>query len=341
MKKSLRTILAALLALCFMFAFASSAGAVEAANAWVSSFDNGDFGDIVEYDYINKTERIISQNEIFDYASVTNTTYELDGMESELDRLAEMNASMSVGVDGGASTLGFVNPDEPYTLSPPVNNGVYQSPSSGTMLLLLGIDTDNDGGTDYYGRATGFMVSPKVMATAGHCVKGYPSSTEEIVEVRVYPFYHGSPRPDKLNDAYFIYPSTWIYSTQYSPGNAYDWCIVTLQQSIPNAYMYPCTYTRNIEKSYVSVTAYPVLNNNEDDCYQRRSAGSIVSVQDRVVGHTCNTDVGSSGAPISVRDIAYPNICVAIHIGDLYVINLGVRITEDLFNYICDRIEKS
>ena len=68
MKKSLRTILAALLALCFMFAFASSAGAVEAANAWVSSFDNGDFGDIVEYDYINKTERIISQNEIFDYA---------------------------------------------------------------------------------------------------------------------------------------------------------------------------------------------------------------------------------------------------------------------------------
>ena len=134
-----------------MFAFAASAGAVEAVDAWVSSFDNGDFGDIVEYDYINKTERIISQDEIFDYASVTRTTYELDGMESELDRLAEMNASMSIGVDGGASTLGLVNPDEPYTLSPPVNNGVYQSPSSGTMLLLLGIDTDNDGGTDYYG----------------------------------------------------------------------------------------------------------------------------------------------------------------------------------------------
>ena len=279
---------------------------------------------------------------------MTKTTYELDGMKSELDRLAEMNASMSVVMDGGVSTFSFVNPDEPYTLSPPIVNGAYQSAASGTVLLVLGIDKNNDGYTDEYGRATGFMVSPKVMVTAGHCVYGDPLSTDKIVEVRVYPFYHGSPRPDKLSGEYFIYPASWIGSTKYAPGNGHDWSIVTLQQAIPNAYNFPCSYTRVVKDSPIYVTGYPQLNGNEDDCYQRCSAGVIIADASmdgygRELGHTCNTDVGSSGSPIWNWDVAFPCICVGIHVSDFLpnIANLGVGIDENLYNYICDRINKS
>ena len=59
MKKSLRTILASLLALCFMFAFAASAGAAEAVYELIGQLETVDYGNLIEYDYINKTERVI------------------------------------------------------------------------------------------------------------------------------------------------------------------------------------------------------------------------------------------------------------------------------------------
>lgn len=331
MKKCMKSIFTLSLALCFLCSFVISADAVD----WVGTdasglFETFDEGDLIEYDYVSKTQRVIPAEEIFNYAATTTTTYELPSMASELARLSEMEAPQ-------AQPFAYVNPDNPYTMSPPVAG----QPSSGTMLLLLGIDIDNDGETNYFGRATGFMVSPNVMVTAGHCVLGIPDSNEKIVEVRVYPFYHGSPRPDKIDED-FIYPSTWVYSTQYRPGNVHDWCIVTLQESIPNAYFYPCsTYNSNIENAYASVTSYPQLNGNEDDCYQRESIGRILASQDGILVHNCNTDKGSSGAPISTRDIAFPYVCVGIHVGDAVISNIGVRITETLYNYICNRIENS
>lgn len=333
MKKCMKSIFTLSLALCFLCSFVISADAVD----WVGTdasglFETFDEGDLIEYDYVSKTQRVIPAEEIFNYAATTTTTYELPSMASELARLSEMEAPQ-------AQPTSIISPLD-FTLSPPFNYGRYQPRSSGTMLLLLGIDEDGDGTTDRFERGTGFMVSPNVMVTAGHCII-WSNANETVVEVRVYPFYHGSPRPDKIDED-FIYPSTWVYSTQYRPGNVHDWCIVTLQESIPNAYFYPCsTYNSNIENAYASVTSYPQLNGNEDDCYQRESIGRILASQDGILVHNCNTDKGSSGAPISTRDIAFPYVCVGIHVGDAVISNIGVRITETLYNYICNRIENS
>ena len=43
--------------------------------------------DLVEYDYVNRTERIISADEIFDYSATTTTTYELDSMATYVAEL--------------------------------------------------------------------------------------------------------------------------------------------------------------------------------------------------------------------------------------------------------------
>ncbi len=49
--------------------------------------------DLIEYDYVNKTERIISADEMYDYSAVTSTTYELSNMASYLENNASEEAS--------------------------------------------------------------------------------------------------------------------------------------------------------------------------------------------------------------------------------------------------------
>ena len=44
----------------------------------IASLDNSENYDIIEYDYITKTERVIPWESISDYSSTTTTTYELD-----------------------------------------------------------------------------------------------------------------------------------------------------------------------------------------------------------------------------------------------------------------------
>ena len=333
MKKCMKSIFTLSLALCFLCSFVISADAVD----WVGTdafglFETFDEGDLIEYDYVSKTQRVIPAEEIFNYAATTTTTYELPSMASELARLSEMEAPQ-------AQPTSIISPLD-FTLSPPFNYGRYQPRSSGTMLLLLGIDEDGDGTTDRFERGTGFMVSPNVMVTAGHCII-WSNANETVVEVRVYPFYHGSPRPDKIDED-FIYPLTWVTSTEYPESIEYDWCIMTLQESIPNAFNFACSYNQNLNNAYVNINGYPMLNNNEDDCYQRNSAGYVQSVSDRMIFYNNNTLGGSSGSAVYLPN--HSSVCVAIHtrgVGNGVYYNSGVRITQDLYNYICNRIENS
>ena len=363
MKKSLRTVLASLLALCFMFAFAASAGAAEAVDAWVSSFDNGDFGDIVEYDYINKTERIISQDEIFDYASVTRTTYELDGMESELDRLAEMNASMSIGVDGGASTLGIIDSKKPFERTPPKTNNVPATPYSGVVYLILGIDLDKDGSTDTLeASATGFLVGPDVLVTAGHNIINLDTP---IVELRVYPYIHQASGFNPDVNENFIYPSYWYYSEHYKvclqqdlvEEANHDWAVLKLQSSIPDAYNFECSYNiSDLSKKDICVSGYPYCSDAtcpfEQACpihhtfYQVTSTGRMNNYDTYRVWYTNNVKGGSSGSPVYLPST---RVCYAIHAksyGDADTstlskkYNSGTRISQNIYNLICTEINK-
>ncbi len=338
MTKTLRKSIAILTCVCFIFSFAVTA---ECANVITELITVNNNSDLIEYDYINQTYRTISASEIPDYAS-TATTYELDCLSDDLDILSNLALSSNTEI-----APMYINPNAPFVLSPPVVNGVKQVPASGTMILMIGIDYlekdgNLDGQTDEYARGTGFLVSPNVMVTAAHnFVKN--TTTEKVVEVRVYPFYHDTVSPINT-DADFVYPASWVYSTAYPNSIDQDWCIVTLQESIPDAYFYACAYNRGTVGTTVFTHSYPKLTDYERRQY--RSQGEILTPQStgNFIWMSCSIKGGSSGAPLCMYDIAHPLLAIGIvaregNEGITY--NVSVPITEFIYNCICQKIANS
>lgn len=349
MKKSLRTILAALLALCFMFAFAASAGAVEAVNELIGQLETVDYGNLIEYDYINKTERVIPMDSIPDYAATTTTTYELPRMASELARLAEMT-EMNASMEGGASTFSIIDSSKPFVRTPPKTGNVYNSPYSGVVFLRLGIDIDGDGLTNIFSRGTGFMVAPDVMVTAGHCID-HPDfvndAEKSIVEVRIYPYVHGAMMPSWWYDESYIYPASWIcyeYSAALRDETAnyynYDWCVMKLQEPITNAYNFACSLnTSDILTQEISISGYPHCTDVNctknicaaEDGYQVTSTGNVLNLTDYQIQYTNNVVKGNSGGPICSSST---KICYGICTYGQNAYNGGTRFTRTIYNAI-------
>lgn len=317
--------------------------------------------DLIEYDYVNKTERIISPDEIFDYSATTTSTYELDSMAAYVAQLEQV-----------ASPALIVDPDGSFErTSPKDSNGDPVVPYSGVVYLMIGIDWDDDGITDYYdaNRGTGFMVGPDVMATAAHCVLGTGESNEyPITSIRVYPLHHGYSEPaEAYPDVYeFVYPERWTYSTAYTDAIAnddlatafkYDWCIMKLQEPILGVYNFACVYnTSSLVGTTIKLSGYPACpnvdcencNDNDEETvctinrgYQITSTGTVTYMDNQVLRYNCNSKGGHSGGPIYN---ASTYVCYAIHSGSNGVYgsssayNRGVVITEFIYNVIADYI---
>ena len=343
MKYFIRRTLAVTLVLCFILAFSFSAGAVDAVGDVIASLDKGDFGDVVEYDYINKTERILSKDEIFDYASVTKTTYELDGM---IEYLSEFSASESSMPNLPYSV---VQPNHQFYLTMPYLNNTANHPYSGVMYLKMTYTDDVTGKSESY-RGTGFMVAPDVMVTAGHNVDMVGKTLQEV---KVYPYIHQESNYIPSNN-YFIYPSKWIcYDYSIAVGNSsldekdYDWCVMKLQNSLTDVYNFACSYqTSDITDvgDLLLVSGYPQCLNlscpdqcSHRQCYQASTDGSVTTLSTYRVWYTNNTKPGNSGSPVY---LATTKVCYAIHTRGRSTIeaNSGVIINERIYNFIANYI---
>ena len=144
MKKSLRTVFASLLALCFMFAFAASAGAVEAANAWVSSFDNGDFDE-----HIYAVQQDEQLNLLWVDSIVSGGKYYLKNPQT--GRYIDIDDNATVPYSGDVlEQWDFSGLDTQVWEFIDVGNGYYKIKSTlrdGTTELYLSVknnSTDND-----------------------------------------------------------------------------------------------------------------------------------------------------------------------------------------------------
>ena len=337
MKKTIKQIFSSLLCVCFLVVFSFSVGAAEALSEVIASLDTAEKYDIIEYDYVTGTKRVIPWESIPDYSSTTSTTYELAAIASELPKLAQMRAAQA-----GASVSPFsvIDPDGPYTLTPPRTGNTYNVPYSGVVYLMLGITLSSGSQHHTFSRATGFMVAPDVIVTAGHA---FVDEEHEITEVRIYPYYHSSVQPS-INYGYYIYPERWVcadYADTIGTSEAdnHDWCVVKLQEPLPDAFYFPCTYELLSYTTHpVFISGYPsctdvtctIENCMNQDFHQVTSEGYATQVSPYLLRYDNNTYGGNSGSPVYLPSY----VCVGIHSKGGITYNQGVKITEDIYNVI-------
>ena len=342
MKKARKCIFASLLCACFCIAFSITAGAADALSDILASLDTVKKYDIIGYDYVTGNEQVISWESIPNYSSTTSTTYELAAMASELPRLAQMKAAQA---EFSVSPFSVIDPSKPYTLTPPKTGSTYNVPYSGVVYLMLGIDWDSDGITDLpnWSRATGFMVAPDVMVTAGHVFVDDTEEKWETTEVRVYPYYHSSIQPSIYYGDY-IHPERWVCvdfasTIGTSEADNHDWCVVKLQEPLPDAFYFPCTYESLAPFSHpVLVSGYPTCTNaactiescSHQDFHQVTSEGYATQASPYLLHYDNNTYQGNSGSPVYLPSY----VCVAIHSKGGVTYNQGVKITEEIYNVI-------
>ena len=255
----MKKILAFCLMIVFVFVFVFPVSVLAETNInSVDTYAKSDEYDLIEYDYINKTERIISADEVYDYSAVTSTTYELSNMASSLEN----------NVSKEASTFNIIDPNASFDkTSPTDSNGNPVAPYSGVMYLMIGVnmDFDSDGIVDMYvadySHGTGFLVAPDVLVTAAHCIC---LEEHELASVRVYYYHHRAIAPSATHSTDYVYPSQWVYSTAYSnnfvtdkaTASKYDWCVMKLQEDIVGAYNFSCTYNSVQLNDAVSLSGY-------------------------------------------------------------------------------------
>ncbi|MBR5615670.1 MAG: hypothetical protein IKW66_02510, partial [Clostridia bacterium] len=143
--------------------------------------------------------------------------------------------------DGGADLQGIIGDDDRQPLPP-------HSFWDMTVLILVGVDTDNNGGADSFAVASGFLVDENVMVTAMHAIWPIAASINQIMSVTVFHGINDPAMSENISSLIAGADSAHIESVTYDPRyltaresggdeTAYDWCIVTLDETFPPYYL--------------------------------------------------------------------------------------------------------
>ena len=216
----------------------------------------------------------------------------------------------------------------------PVN--VQASPYSYVVSLSIWFDTNNDNISQLSEKhsATGYMIGPDVMLTAGHSMydddsRTYPKSVTVSIKT------------DRTGSAGSYYPINTIFSTMYIDRGdiEYDWAIVLLNDNVAaqTGYFGIGTTPGSMNGRAVSISGYSFVESQGD--IQRVCAGSITDSSTRRIEHNIQTRVGHSGSPIYS---AIDKIAWGIHThGDGIGANpSGIRFTAGLYEIICEKIDE-
>ena len=358
MKNFFKKTLSVIMVICSIFTFSittnatdKKSGALSIANDILDIFIQENYN-LIEYDCMNKTERIISTTDITNYANFAKTTYELPAMIEKQNFIVDC-------IEDDLILPTSIYDNTPFILTPPKTNNVINNPYSGIVYLYVkGKDKNNQ--PAYY-RGTGFMVAPDVMVTAMHNFLDKYHTTEEF---RIYPYIHETTN-SFLSTNEYVRPAKWVYLQNYadsikqgtSDWYAYDWCVVKLEKPISDTYCFNITHSipPNLQGSFASVSGYSACldlacgrgpNCTHETFYHTTSSGMIMVDSDHKIYYTNNTTGGCSGGPVYN---ASTKVCYAIHTTSINsaidyetqyakMYNGGVSISTTLFNCISEYI---
>lgn len=239
-----------------------------------------------------------------------------------------------------------------------------------TVLILIGIDTDNDFTANKYSVGSGFLVDENVMVTAMHSICPNGISEDQITSAVIY---HGIDSQQISYDVATLIAnkeSAHITSVTYDPryfialeaggyNEAYDWCVVTLDEEIDSYYLDCDIAISSIEGCSAGVIGYPQDYFIEDDdetndryqFWRRIGMGEVISYDGVMLTHDADTKGGQSGGPLLTDDLTSVAVGYGIHISgdsrtdefgnEIGMENYARAITPEIYNTIVTIMEDS
>jgi V8-like Glu-specific endopeptidase len=178
---------------------------------------------------------------------------------------------------------------------------------------------------------TGWLVSPRTVITAGHCVYmhaqgGWPKSIEVI------PGLNDSLRPfGSYIGTSFRSVVGWVNDKK----REYDYgCIILPQNARPGdktgAFGFAVKNDAYLLSSYLNLSGYPGDKGGNQQWFMARKAKSVAP---RVIYYDIDTMGGQSGSPVWVK-VGNARYAVGIHTNGLVSGNSATRIVQPVFNNI-------
>ncbi|QHZ49218.1 serine protease [Bacillus sp. NSP9.1] len=183
------------------------------------------------------------------------------------------------------------------------------------------------------GSCTGWLIGPKTVATAGHCV--YDTASGSFAgTATVSPGRNGSSYPygSVKSTRYFI-PSGWR-----SGNTNYDYAAIELSEPIGNTVGYfGYSYTTSsLTGTNVTISGYP---GDKPSGTQWQHSGPITVSETYKLQYSIDTYGGQSGSPVFEQSSSRTNCSgpcsLAVHTNGVYggsSYNRGTRITKEVFD---------
>ena len=238
-----------------------------------------------------------------------------------------------------------------------------------TVLILVGMDINNDFLTDKYLVGSGFLVDENVMVTAMHSLYPYKAvegvlDSYNTVSITVYHGISSSQVRDVDEIAYLIagaemahlesvtYDPRYFTSLETSGHNAaYDWCVVTLDNNFDSYYLDCDIAISSLEGSLIGVAGYPDEVSPQYRFLRKIGLGEVVAYDGVILVHDADTSKGQSGGPFMTNVLTTELVGYGIHISgtskkdesgkEIGIENYARAITPEIYNTIVTIMEAS
>jgi glutamyl endopeptidase len=207
------------------------------------------------------------------------------------------------------------------------------NPSSMPWRMICSLEIMAEDGGLYIG--TGWLAGPRLIMTAGHCVFDQHVMNGWAKSIKVYPGRSSATSNDDcLISEIFRAPDQWVAKCDEN----FDYGAIILDNDIGLQYGHfsSATYSDSeLMAHMVNISGYPGTKAGE---IQLHHENRINSVSPTKIYYDVDTEGGQSGSPVWLyEDNESMPVVVGIHsygAGKIAIGNSGVRITEEIINFI-------